>query len=110
LTGVLPVENSLAGSIHRNYDHCCGTSCSSWAKSRFLSHHQLICSPGVTLSDIKKVYSHPQALAQCEHSITRILPRRARGHLRYRRQRQMIKEQNITEWPGWPASRAAAIL
>ena len=36
--------------------------------------HQLIAWPGVTLTEVKKVYSHPQALAQCEQSITRLLP------------------------------------
>lgn len=108
--GVLPVENSLAGSIHRNYDLLLRYELFIVGEVQIPIAHQLIALPGVTLRDIKKVYSHPQALAQCEHSITRILPQAERvvtydtaGSVK------MIKEQNITDGAGLASQRAADI-
>jgi prephenate dehydratase len=108
--GVLPVENSLAGSIHRNYDLLLRYELSIVGEVQIPIAHQLIALPGVTLADVKKVYSHPQALAQCEHSITKLLPHAERvttydtaGSVK------MIKEQNITAGAGLASQRAANI-
>jgi prephenate dehydratase len=108
--GVLPVENSLAGSIHRNYDLLLRHNLSIVGEIQIPIAHQLIALPGVKLADIKKVYSHPQALAQCEHSITRLLAHVQRittydtaGSVK------MIKEQNITDGAGLASKRAASI-
>lgn len=108
--GILPIENSLAGSIHRNYDLLLRNELSIVGETQIPIAHQLIALPGVKLSDIKKVYSHPQALAQCEHSLTRLLPQAERvasydtaGGVK------MIKEQNITNAAGLASQRAASI-
>jgi prephenate dehydratase len=107
---VLPVENSLAGSIHRNYDLLLRYDLHIVGEVQIPVAHQLIALPGVTLGAIKKVYSHPQALAQCEHSITKLLPQAERvatydtaGSVK------MIKEQHITDGAGLASQRAAAI-
>jgi prephenate dehydratase len=108
--GVLPVENSLAGSIHRNYDLLLRFNLSIVGEVQIPIAHQLIGLPGIALTDIKKVYSHPQALAQCEHSISRILPHAERiatydtaGSVK------IIKEQNITDGAGLASARSAGI-
>lgn len=108
--GVLPVENSLAGSIHRNYDLLLRYELSIVGEVQLLIAHQLIALPGVTLADVKKVYSHPQALAQCEHSVSRLLPHAERipaydtaGSVK------MIKEGHITDGAGLASRRAAEI-
>lgn len=108
--GVLPIENSLAGSIHRNYDLLLRHDLSIVGEIQIPIAHQLIALPGVTLADIKKVYSHPQGLAQCEHSITKLLPNAQRittydtaGSVK------MIKEQNIVDGAGLASERAASI-
>ncbi len=108
--GVLPIENSLAGSIHRNYDLLLRYDLSIVGEIQIPIAHQLIGLPNVTLADIKQVYSHPQALAQCEHSITKLLPQAERvttydtaGSVK------MIKEQNITTGAGLASRRAASI-
>ncbi|KAJ0973460.1 hypothetical protein J5N97_021419 [Dioscorea zingiberensis] len=62
---VLLVENSLGGSIHRNYDllHIVG-------EVQLPVHHCLLALPGVRKEYLTRVMSHPQALAQCEHTLT----------------------------------------
>lgn len=108
--GILPLENSLAGSIHRNYDLLLRYELFIIGEVQIPIAHQLIAQPGVTLTDVKKVYSHPQALAQCEHSITKVLPQAERvvtydtaGSIK------IIKEQNIRDGAGLASRRAADI-
>ena len=67
--GVVPVENSLAGSIHRNYDLLLQHDLHVIAEHNLRVSHCLIGQPGTRIRDIRRVYSHPQALAQCEQSL-----------------------------------------
>ena len=63
--GVVPVENSLEGSITQNYDLFLKYDLKVCAEVIVKVEHCLIANPGTVLEDIKVVYSHPQALAQC---------------------------------------------
>lgn len=62
----LPVENSLAGSINQVYDLLTDSVLHVVAELVVRVHHNLLAKPGVRLEDIERVYSHPQALAQCQ--------------------------------------------
>ncbi|CAI0544512.1 unnamed protein product [Linum tenue] len=69
---VLPVENSLGGSIHRNYDLLLRHRLHIVGEVQLPVHHCLMALPGVRKEYITRVISHPQALAQCEHTLTKL--------------------------------------
>jgi len=62
---VIPIENTLAGSVHENYDHLLRFDVRIAAETNVRIVHNLIAPPGVRLQDLCKVYSHPVALNQC---------------------------------------------
>jgi len=70
--GIIPIENSLAGSVHQNYDHCLEHRVWIIGEKKFRVSHSLIVNRGTKLGDIRRVYSHPQALAQCSTFIGKL--------------------------------------
>lgn len=64
--GVLPLENSTAGSVTRVYDLMLRHHVSIVRSTRLHIDHQLLAPPGVALSDVREVISHPQAIAQSQ--------------------------------------------
>lgn len=66
---VIPIENSLAGSIHQNFDLLSRHSLEAIAETYVRIEHNLIAHPGTMLRQIKQIYSHPVALAQCQRML-----------------------------------------
>ena len=64
--GVLPIENSIGGSIHRNYDLLLSHELPIVGEVELPVVHHVLALPGASLDGLKRVYSHPQGLAQCE--------------------------------------------
>ena len=68
---VIPIENTLAGSVHENYDHLLHYDVRIIGETNVRIVHHLIAPPGVRFKDICRVYSHPVALNQCLRFLAR---------------------------------------
>jgi len=106
--GVVPIENSLEGSISRVYDLLLDSNLRVCGEIELRVTHCLIASPEASLDTIRKVYSHPQALAQCrdflKHLDCEIIPTYdTAGSVK------MIKEKRITDGSAVASTRAAEI-
>ena len=62
---VLPIENSLHGSVAEHYDLLLGSAVRIEGESLLRIRHNLIAAPGVKLEEVRTVLSHPVALSQC---------------------------------------------
>jgi chorismate mutase/prephenate dehydratase len=106
--GVVPIENSLEGSIGRVYDLLLDSSLKVCGEIELRVIHYLIANPGARLDLIKRVYSHPQALGQClaflKHLDCELIPTYdTAGSVK------MIKEKGITDGGAVAGIRAAEI-
>ncbi len=63
--GILPIENSTAGSVKKVYDLMIGHNFSIVRSFRLKVDHNLLTAPGATVEGIREVYSHEQAISQC---------------------------------------------
>ena len=71
--GMVPVENSLAGSVLENFDLLSRyPDVKIVGEIKVRIRHNLIVRPGVALEDVRQVYSHPQALSQCAEYIAKM--------------------------------------
>ena len=61
----VPIENTLAGSVHENYDHLVDFELVVTGETSVRIVHNLIAPPGVPFSRVRRVFSHPVALNQC---------------------------------------------
>lgn len=106
--GIVPIENSLEGSISRTYDLLLDSDLRVCGETELRVIHCLIANPGTRLEMVRRVYSHPQALGQCRsylsHLNFELVPTYdTAGSVK------MIKEQKITDGAAIAGKRAAEI-
>ena len=106
--GIVPIENSLEGSISRVYDLLLNSSLKVCGEMGLRVVHCLIANPGARLDLVKKVYSHPQALGQCQaflkHLDCELIPTYdTAGSVK------MVKEMGIVSGVAIASARAAEI-
>lgn len=70
--GILPIENSSAGSVNEIYDLLVKYDVHIVRSTRVRIEHLLLGSKGSKLSNIKTIYSHPQAIRQCSHFLNNL--------------------------------------
>ncbi len=63
--GILPIENSTAGSVKKVYDLMIRHNFSIVRTFRLKIDHNLLAKPGTSLSQVREIYSHEQAISQC---------------------------------------------
>ena len=106
--GIVPLENSQAGSINDTYDLLLAYPLSIFAEVILRVSHCLMALPGQKLPDIATIYSHPQALAQCEEFLSKlkveIMPAYDTAG-----SAKMIKERNLKNCAAIASKRAANI-
>ena len=69
--GMLPVENAVAGSVTQSYELLMEHDLRIYAEVILHVQHMLLVLPGARLTDLTRVRSHPQALAQCQRYLGR---------------------------------------
>lgn len=107
--GLIPIENSLAGSIHRNYDLLLQNSLAVVGEHHLYVHHCLIALPGVELPEIRRVISHPQALAQCDAYIRSLGQAKAEAVYDTAGSVKIVREQNDRTLAAIASRRAAEL-
>jgi prephenate dehydratase len=106
---VIPIENTLHGSVHENYDHLLKYDLPIRGEIFVRIVHNLIVRPGVKFSQVRRVYSHPVALNQCMRffeenpQIERTLYYDTAGSVK------MVMEQALTDAGAIASANAAEI-
>ena len=85
---VIPIENTLAGSVHENYDHLLNYDFQIVGETSVRIVHNLIVPPGVAFRQVRRVFSHPVALNQCLQFFVAKPASRKGSLLRHGRQRE----------------------
>jgi prephenate dehydratase len=70
--GIIPIENSLEGTVGQNYDLLLKSKLKIFGEQALKISHCLIVNKGVKIGSLKKVYSHPQALGQCRDFLAKM--------------------------------------
>lgn len=105
----IPIENTLHGSVHENYDHLLHFDFQIMAETNVRIVHNLIAPPGVAFKNVRRVFSHPVAINQCldffakNPQVERVPFYDTAGSVK------MVVEEKLTDAAGIASSLAAEI-
>jgi prephenate dehydratase len=108
--GVLPIENSIGGSIHRNFDLLVEHDLPIVGEIELPVVHHLLALPGRTLAEVKRIYSHPQALAQCDRFLRTLTGVEIIATYDTAGSAKMIAEQHLEDAAAIASARAAEVF
>ena len=108
--GILPVENSIGGSIHRNYDLLLEHDLPIVGEVVLDITHNLLVLPGTRLENIKRIYSHPQALAQCERFLRSLPGVAVEATYDTAGSAKLVKEKGLKDAAAIASERAAQVF
>jgi prephenate dehydratase len=108
--GVQPIENTTAGSINEAYDLLASLDLSIVGEEIQPIDHCLIAATPVALDAIKRIYSHPQALAQCERFLKGMPTVRVTPTYDTAGSAKLIKEQGLVDAAAIASERAAQVF
>jgi len=108
--GVLPIENSIGGSIHRNFDLLLENHLPIVGEIELPVVHHLLALPGCTMDRVRRIYSHPQALAQCERFLRELPNVRVNPTYDTAGSAKLIREQGLADAGAIASERAAEVF
>src|SRR5476649_2810972 len=108
--GVLPIENSIGGSIHRNFDLMLEHEIPIVGELEVAVVHHLLALPGVAMDQVKRVYSHPQALAQCDRFLRTLAGVEIIATYDTVGSAKMVSDGNLTDTAAIASARAGEIF
>ncbi len=108
--GILPIENTIGGTIHRNYDLLLEHELPIVAEVKLAIVHNLLVLEGTTLDQVDRVYSHPQGLAQCERFLRSLKDVEIVATYDTAGSAKMIKESDLTNAAAIASERAAQVF
>jgi prephenate dehydratase len=105
--GIIPIENSVFGSVHENYDLLVRNKLAIVGEVKLRIQLHLMAMPGVSLPQVHTIYSHPQALGQCEDFLRSLRSVDIVAHADTAGSAKMIREQERIDAAAIASVRAA---
>src|SRR3954451_13825608 len=106
---VIPIENTLHGSIHENYDNLLRYDFQIEGETTVKIAHHLIAAPGVRFRKVQRVFSHPVALNQCRQFFQQHTKLKAVPFYDTAGSVKMLMQEGLTEAAAIASESAAAI-
>lgn len=108
--GIVPVENSIGGSIHRNYDLLLEHDLPIVGEVEMPITHNLMALPGTALEQVTRIYSHPQALAQCERFLRGLPGVKVEATYDTAGSAKLIRDRQLADAAAIASARAAQVF
>lgn len=108
--GMVPVENSTGGTIHRTYDLLLTHTCRITGEVELQIDHCLLTQGALELGELTQVFSHPQAIAQCEQFLRQLPGAEVVSTYDTAGSAKLIRERGLTHAAAIASERAAAVF